>query len=451
MSARLRNIWESLGASYWFLPSIMAFMALVLGGIFVWLDAGPAAALLDGIGWYQKVQPDGAHQVLSTIAGSMITVAGVTFSITIVAIAFAAQQYGPRLLTNFMSDRGNQVTLGTFIATFVYCLVVLRTIRGGDDDTFVPQMAVLFGLGLALCSIVVLIFFIHHVPESIHINNVAARVGKRLIEAIPEQFPKGIGDPAEPGAREPDVGTGCAILACDTGYIRSVNDEALMRVACKHDLVVQLHHRPGDFIHRGRVLVDAAPVASANEAAEALRSAYSVGAKRTPADDLDFLVSELVEIATRALSTGVNDPATAITCMDWLGAGASTFAQRQLPSPRRSDPQGVVRVIAQTDDFRRFADRAFGRLRQYVAGDTVACSHMLSVLAAVLRDCRTSEQQAACKEEAVRLIEAARAKLDPVERQSLTRQIHEMRADGTGLLANVIPEDEPLGQGRDGS
>ncbi len=418
MKSRLRNIVESLGASYWFIPAIMAFSALVLGGVFVWLDVGPAAGLFDGIGWYQLVQPDGAQEVLSTIAGSMITVAGVTFSITIVAIAFAAQQYGPRLLTNFMSDRGNQVTLGTFIATFVYCLVVLRTIRGGEDGSFVPQLAVMFGLALGLCSIAVLIFFIHHVPESIHINNVAARVGKQLIATIPRQFPEAIGDPADQAGDEPAETPACPVAAAATGYIRSVDDEALMDAASEHDLIVRLNYRPGDFVHCGRPLMQAAPVARAEQAADALRAAYSIGVKRTPLDDLDFLVSELVEITARALSPGVNDPETAITCLDWLGAGASTFAQRQIPSPYRCDREGAVRVIACPDSFERFMARAFGRPRQYVAADVIACGHMLSVLATVSADCRTDEQREVCRQEARRLVEAARSKLDRAEVES---------------------------------
>lgn len=426
--SRLPNSWESLSASYWFVPSVMAVAALILGGVFVWLDAGPAAGLLDGIGWYQKVQPDGAHQVLSTIAGSMITVAGVTFSITIVAIAFAAAQYGPRLLSNFMSDRGNQFTLGTFIATFVYCLVVLRTIRGGDDDLFVPQLAVLFGLALALCSIGVLIYFIHHVPESIHINNVAARVGRRLLEAIPEQYPDGIGKPAEP-ARDAVTGEGCGISARQTGYIRSVDDEVLMRTACEHDLLVRLLLRPGDFVHRGRALMEAAPAVRAVAAEDALRSAYYIGAKRTPAGDLDFLASELVEIATRALSSGVNDPATAITCIDWIGAGASTLAQRQTPSARRADADGVVRVIACAEDFERFMARGFGRLRQYAAGDVVALQHLLAVLATVRADCRTAEQREVCTEEIVQLIDAACAKLTEADLRPLAREIEAFRVE----------------------
>ena len=180
MRLRLFHIAESVRSSYWFVPAVMAAGALVLGVAAVWLDAGPGTQWLDHLGWYQKAKPEAAREMLSAIAASMITVAGVVFSITIVAIAFAAGQYGPRVLTNFMSDRGNQTTLGTFIGTFVYSLVVLRTIHSGDT-AFVPQFAVLLGIFLALCSIAVLIFFVHHVPRSIHVNAVIGRIGEQLI------------------------------------------------------------------------------------------------------------------------------------------------------------------------------------------------------------------------------------------------------------------------------
>ncbi|WP_333981088.1 DUF2254 family protein [Sphingomonas aerolata] len=147
---------------------------------------------MDGYVWLYASRPDGARQVLSSVGGSMITVAGTVFSVTIAAVVYASGQYGPRLLTNFMRDRGNQVTLGTFIATFLYCLLVLRTIHSADESGgygFVPNLALLVGVLLALCSIAVLIYFIHHVPSKIHINSVIEDVGDRLLRGIDDRFP----------------------------------------------------------------------------------------------------------------------------------------------------------------------------------------------------------------------------------------------------------------------
>ncbi len=421
MRARLIKLMFDLRASYWFVPSIMALMAILLGAVMISLDASATAPLLDRLGWYQKAKPDGAREMLSTIAGSMITVAGVVFSITIVAIAYASSQYGPRILTNFMSDRGNQLTLGTFIATFVYCLVVLRTVRGGEAE-FVPQFAVLIGLLLALASIAVLIFFIHHIPRSIHINTVAAEIGKQLLHFIDERFPA-LGEDPPKGDRAPGReqigeqalarGRGVArIPSTDTGYIEAVDDATLMHKASGRDLILQLHHQPGDFVFGGQLLVSAWPQESVDEETrDALRSSYSIGNKRTPAQDFFFLVDELVEIAARALSTGVNDPYTAVTCLDWLTAAAAKLGGRPIPSPRQVDREGVVRLIAEPDSFAGFIERGFGRMRPYVARDMTAAAHAFDSLAAIGVQCDRAEVQLALRKEAARLLAMAEQEL----------------------------------------
>lgn len=416
---------EAVRASYWFLPSLMSGAALLLGIVMVWLDSGVAEGLLSGIGWYQSVKPDGAHEVLSTIAGSMITVAGVVFSITIVALAYAASQYGPRVLSNFMEDRGNQVTLGTFLATFVYGLVVLRTIRGGDEE-FVPQLAVMVGLLFAFASIGVLIYFIHHVPQSIHINNVVAHIGRQLLDGVDRRFPAFIGDPPNPAEevknpsceavaalKREDRPDGVAAVTFEqTGYIQAVDDEALMKTARDHDIVVRLNYRPGDYVHRGRELATVWPAERLTDrAARQLRASHAIGARRTSFGDLNFPIDELVEIAARALSTGVNDPSTAVTATDWAGAGLSDIARRRMPSPERVDEDGTVRVIAHPDSFADYVERAFGRMRQYAAGDMIAARHVIDTMAEVAGACVARDQLRALVDEADRLVALAEEQL----------------------------------------
>ena len=418
MNRSLPRLIDELRSSYWFLPSLMALAAIGLGALMVWLDSGPGEGLLDGLGWYQKAKPDGAHQVLSTIAGSMITVAGVVFSITIVAIAYAASQYGPRVLTNFMSDRGNQATLGTFIATFVYCLVVLRTIRGGEGE-FVPQLAVMTGLVLALCSIAVLIFFIHHVPRSIHINNVVARIGKQLIRSVDERFPAQVGEEGAKHRREPPdakaaeraFAQGSAVTVIEApanGYIEAVDDDRLMAVAADRGVVLKLHHNPGNYLFAGQPLVSAWPSGKLGEEVSSdVADAYEIGANRTPSQDMMFLVDELVEIAARALSSGVNDPYTAMTCLDWVGAAAAQLGDRRIPDKHRVDDDGKLRIIALPETFEGFVGRSFGRMRQYLAHDMNASIHALEVLAALAERLKGSARLDALAKEAERLMELA--------------------------------------------
>jgi uncharacterized membrane protein len=330
------------------------------------------------------------------------------FSVTIAAVVYGSGQYGPRILSNFMSDRGNQVTLGTFIATFVYCLLILRTIRSAEEagaqGGFVPNLALLVGVALALCSIAVLIFFIHHVPRQLHINRVVEDVGDRLLAGIGRRYPRFIGAPAPrqaedeaapsmPAAFRPDASAADAaaralIAAPSTGYLQVVEDEALMAFARDHDLVLRLQHQPGDFIQEGRTIVEAWPPERYDAACAAtVTQAFAVGSRRTALQDLRFLIDDLVEIAGRALSPGVNDPFTALTCLDWLGAACSDLARRQLPSPLRVDADGALRVITHPVSFETYMERGFGALAQYCAGDMIAALGFIRALGAVSLGC----------------------------------------------------------------
>jgi uncharacterized membrane protein len=426
MHPRVLKLLEDIRSSYWFVPALMAFAALILGATIVYVDAEIGSDWLDGLSWYQSNKPDGAQEVLSTIAGSAITVAGVVFSITIVSVSFAASQYGPRVLTNFMADRGNQVTLGTFTATFLYCLIVLRTIRGGDEGDFVPDLAIIVALLLALCSIAVLIFFIHHVPRSIHVNSVVAGIGRQLIASFEKRFPEFVGREAAARHLEeitvptalrfgpPDSPDAAPIRSRETGYIEAINDERLMELASRSKLVLRLRYQPGDYIHAGRTIALAWPPEQlSDELIQGLQGTFVVGSRRTPLQDDRFLVDELVEIGTRALSPGVNDPFTAITCLDWLGAALSEAARRKLPSPYRLDDENALRVIADPVTFAGYLARALGQFRQYIATDKNACRHAFLTIERVADACVSAEQIAALEAEADALRTAAEEALDP--------------------------------------
>ncbi|WP_246449260.1 DUF2254 domain-containing protein [Sphingomonas sabuli] len=423
MRLPILQFWRAVRWSYWFVPSLMAIGAILLGATAIWLDTTPAGELFEKLSWYQKSKPEGARSVLSAIAGSMITVAGVVFSITIVAISYAATQYGPRILTNFMSDRGNQVTLGTFIATFLYSLMVLRTIYDGDT-IFVPQLAVFLAMVFAACSIAVLIYFVHHVPESIHVNHVAARIGRRLVRAMGKTFPAGSDHlPDDDDKPLPDfdseierfLGRGddvAAVRAQESGYIQAMDIDELVETACRHDLVVCLLRTPGDFVYSGRPYALAAPADRVSEDADrALRHCYSVGNLRTPFQDLHFLIDELVDIAARAMSSGVNDPFTARTCIDWLAAGAAEMAGREAASRYRLDAEGVLRVIMPEVTFGDVMQRGFGAVRSYVAHDLIAADHTIVMLASLSGRCRTGDQLQCVRYQVDGLMELAKDKL----------------------------------------
>lgn len=443
MSGGLRSILLAVRSSYWFVPSLMALVAMLLGAGMVWLDVRLGIEWLGGISWYQQIGADGAREVLSTIAGSMITVAGVVFSITIVALSYASSQYGPRVLTNFMTDRGNTVTLGTFIATFLYSLVVLRTIHGGNEG-FVPQLSVIGALLLAICSIVVLIYFIHHASQEIHINHVVARIGEQLVADAGRRFPALIGEEPEQDAKPcwPPARSWSMVQSAATGYLQSIDEDALMRLAVRHDLLIRLRYRPGDFAMAGRGLADVTPAERLDDdVADALRECFTTGKKRTPENDIMFLVSELVEIAARALSPGVNDPMTAVTCLDWLGAGATEFARRQLPHPVRVDGAGTPRVLALPANFAHFVESSFGRLRHYVAPDMIVGLHFLRVMGEVGAACRREHQTHLLRSQTAQFADLAAEKLSGEDRKAVLARAAELR-DLLARNPEEIDEDQ---------
>lgn len=419
MRARFFQYLEAIRSSYWFIPSLMALGAIGMALGMPYLDGRIGQEWLDAIGWLYANKPDGARTLLSTVAGSMIGVAGVTFSITIASVVYASSQYGPRLLTNFMRDKGNQVTLGTFIATFIYCVLVLRTIRNADEPigtegtpgaevigAFVPHASILLALFFALASIGVFIYFIHHIPDSIHVSNVIAGIGRDLNTRIEQIFPEQMGDPfeeVEDVAHLPDgfAADAEAIETLESGYIQNMDEKGLIALAARHDLIIRMEYRPGDFVVKNKALVRAWPADHVDEDVEAeLRGTFALGRQRTQAQDLMFLVNELVEIAARALSPGINDPFTAISCMDWLGSAIGNLAVREIPSAYRYDGEGTLRVVTRPITFEAFADAILDQLRPYVSADRNAALHMYKMLAEVAPVVQCAQHEAALREQA---------------------------------------------------
>ncbi|HUF12352.1 MAG TPA: DUF2254 domain-containing protein [Longimicrobiales bacterium] len=382
----LRASWDALSATYWFVPSVMVAGALALSAGMVQLDRATGAPLLDRLSWAYTGGPEGARAVLSTIAASMITVAGVTFSITIVALTLASQQFGPRLLRNFLRDRGNQIVLGTFVSTFVYCLMVLRTVRGGEGSEFVPNLSVSTGVLLALFSLGVLIYFIHHVSVSIQASQIIANVADDLEEVIDDMFPQRIGEGERPAPAEPPSAgddTSEPVPSRSSGYVQAIDGARLMEAAVARDLVVRIEARPGTFVREGSTLLRVSGGRTADDRSDALRGAFVIGADRTGTQDVLFFVEQLVELALRALSPGVNDPGTAQMCLDRLEQTLCRFASRVWPSPLRFDDAGALRVIAEPVAFEEVARAAFDEIGRHGRHSVVVTCHLLRVIASV--------------------------------------------------------------------
>jgi len=404
MVTKFINLWFRLRASLWFVPSLMVIGSMVLSFLAIFADETLQLVWLQDSQSVYSGGAEGARAVLATIAGSMISVAGLTFSITIVTLTLASSQFGPRLLRNFMRDLGNQIVLGTFIATFVYCLLVLRRVTDTSDGQFVPHVSITIGIVLALVSLGVLIYFIHHTSVSIQANTVIAAVSEDLHHAIERLFPERMGergqDPTETldnmGLEPGTAPYGEPILAQASGYIQVIDGDHLMQLAMQHDVILRLEHKPGDFAIEGCPLAILWPAVKADDAlAASLNRGFVLGSERTYAQDVGFAIDQLVEIACRALSPGINDPFTAVACVDRIGVALCQLAERVMPSSYRYDADARLRVIAPTMTFLDISDKAITPIRQYCRTSIIVTLRLLEIIALVASHVHREEDRQA--------------------------------------------------------
>ncbi len=418
MTIRLMRIaWGSIREGFWFVPSTMAVVAILASLASVQLDKAIGGGSIAESTWGYSGGPEGARLILSTIAGSMITVAGVSFSITVASLALASSQFGPRLLRNFVRDLGNQVVLGTFIATFVYCLLVLRTVRGPGDTTFVPYISLTIGLLLATASLGVLIYFVHHVSFSIQATTIIATAGDDLDHGISRLFPDGAGGGNDEATSVPHIPDDASVVAAPrSGYVQSIDLQRLMRLATKHDLLIYVALHPGGFVTRGdRLAGVSGNVDAARKIGDELAQSFLLGDRRTPLQDIEYSVDQLVEVAVRALSPGINDPFTALGCIDRLGAALVRLVQCEFPSPYRYDDAGQLRVVARPIRFGGMLDSAFNQIRQYGRSSAAVTMRLMETLAVIAEHTADEERLGQIRRQAMMIERGSRAGLGEPE------------------------------------
>lgn len=398
----ISSTWDRLHSSFWFLPSVMAICAMAAAVLLIWLDVVEAEKLGWIDEWTYAFGPESARAILSAIAGSMITVAGVTFSMTMLTLQLASSQFGPRMLRNFMRDRGNQIVLGTFLSTFVYCLLVLASVRGSGSSVFVPVIAVSFGMILAVASLATLIYFIHHIATSIRIETILAKLSVEACETVERVFPEH-GHAAAPIPERPMAEVlppvfdddSRSVVASVGGYIQSIDLDRLLHVASENDIVVRVVGRIGIFVPVSGSLVVAFPYGHVTDAvADDLSNAFSLGQERTPDHDIEFSLRRIVEIAQRALSPGVNDPTTALYCLDRLGQVLGIVAGRHFPSGQILDQDMKLRVVFDPATFAELACSTFSAIARYGFGDADLVARLLDVMERCSRAAPTSDREA---------------------------------------------------------
>jgi uncharacterized membrane protein len=414
-NTRILTFWQQTQGTYWFVPALMVVMSMLLAMITVEFDRNLSPNALAGLPLIFTGGADSAHTMLSTIAGSMITVAGVTFSITIAALSQASLQLGPRLLVNFLRDRGNQVVLGTFVATFMYCLLVLRTVFSTEFGVFVPQVSITICLGLAVASVGVLIYFIHHVATLMQAEHVIASVGGDLRRSIERLFPDTTLATLYEHAprRDADVPAAFAeqsayIVALLSGYLQAVDYKLLMATAHEHDVLMKLFHHPGEFVAEGSEIALVFPPERISDSFQrAANQAIILGNRRIPLQDIEFAVNQLVEIALRAISAAINDPFTAMACLDQLSSALAELAERTIPSGYYYDEAGKLRIISDIVTFADIMDTAFNQIRQHSRTNVAVTIRLLEALTIIAARAHTPQQRNAIARHAQMVNEAS--------------------------------------------
>jgi uncharacterized membrane protein len=410
----LTSAWrrEALRTNLWLVPAVEIVLAAALFAGTYALDRAAYHGSLHFPSFVISGTPDAAREILTAIAAAVITVVTLVFSITIVTLTLASTQFGPRMLRNFIRDWITQLTLGSFVATFVYAILALVSVGAGSNGDFVPHLSITVTMLLVVLDVALLVVFIDHIARLIQLPQVIASIAGDLSRAIEAE-------PAPPAAGSPVAGPSLeemllrleddsgVVRAPGSGYLQYVSMSTLIDLSRRSDAVIRLLHRPGHFVVEGEPLANVWPAAAAPEVARALGGAHATGPHRTLTQDLAFAVDQLVEIAIRSLSSAVNDTFTALACVDWLGDGLGKLADRWRPVAVHRDEAGHVRVITTPISFRRLVERAHEKIRQGSRAMPAVMIRQLDALAKVMAHTSSSEQREVLLEQAALILRSS--------------------------------------------
>lgn len=391
------KLWDSLRSSFWFVPIVMILATLGLAATTIATDR---AAQIEAVSVFGAVFSKGTSSsgtMLSAIATSILTVAGSIFSIVIIALQLASGQFGPRMLRNLMNDHTSQVTIGACSSTFIYALVILWAIEDSKDLNFTPQISVAVGLLLAIITTVVLVYFVHHIASAIHVDNLIAKIGHESTNTLDQV----LSDPVNSGTTqqiyeisadfEKDANI---VFAQHSGYLQQIDTQRLSAIATQHNLIIKVIHRPGQFVvQRSAIAYVSAKQPLSKALTQHIQKAFSYGNQRKPNYDIEFTLKQLVEIAIRAISPAVNDPFTAIRCIDRLSVSLCHALQKTEQSAYVFDLSGALRLIVNPVTFEQMTKDAFDQIRQYGKSDVVVTLRLLEAIETIAAYARTDKNK----------------------------------------------------------
>lgn len=372
------GLWIQLKSSLWFIPAICVLFSAGLAVGLVQLDATLGLKFTGLSPQFFGLGADGSRSILATIAQSVVTIAGVSFSITIVALSLAANQYTPRVLRNYMRDHGNQVVLGGLVGIFTYCIIVLRTIQGGEES-FVPAVSVIVALAFSIIAIGLFVYFVHHVATSIQAASIISSIAVETQEVVRKMFPREA-EQGPPGTDSPEDNAGCVIEASKSGYLQTIEVDALSALAEKEGVLFKLVASVGDFVlHSSPLLKGSWRIQPHRDLVTKVQRCFNIQPYRTIEQDPAFGMRQIVDVAVKALSPGINDPTTAITCLNYLGSILNIIIERQTPSPCRFS-RGKLCLVMRPPTFDSLVDLAFSEIRQNCRAQPVVFRAMFEVI-----------------------------------------------------------------------
>ncbi len=420
---------EALRTNLWLVPVVETVAAAVLFAATYAVDRSAYDGLITLPTWVLSGTADVARVLLATVAAAIITVVGIVFSITIVALTLASTQFGPRMLRNFVRDPGTQIALGTFVASFSYAIIALVSVGGGPHGDFVPHLSITVTLLLTLLDVAVLIYFLNHIATMIQLPVVIANIATTLVDevtAMENSDVFGVGAARGPSHEElltRLADQGAPIRTPRSGYLQVIRHDVLVKIASKSNAVVQLPHRPGHFMVAGQVIARVWPPEAAAQVAEQLALGHVAGAYRTLPQDVSFGFDQLVEIALRALSPAVNDTFTGMTCVDWIADCLCRIAPVWHPHRIRRDADGDIRVIAFQPSFERLVERTFDTIRQAAIGMPAIMIRQLEAIAKIIEQVPDRKRRTALIRQAEAIQRSNLATVpDPSDREDVTRR-----------------------------
>ncbi len=379
-----RYQWDRLKVSFWFAPVVMSLAAVLLAWAMFWVDNRIPNEILQESRLVLAGGPAEIRTILIGMAGTILATAGVVFTLLTLPLSTVAAQYGSRLLRVFLGDRTTQLVLAMFVATFVYCLAAALTIPPAEVEPEGPQVTATVGLLLMLASFSSLILLVQHISTMLQAPNIAAAAGAELRSVVRAEMPEEIRSDRGSGREAAEAlveNDGYALRVRSTGYIQFIDPEYLLTVAREHDLVIRLLRKPGSLVWREARVALVWPAARVNEELDQqIRNAFRIGNGRTPTQDVAYAVNQLVEMAVRAMSPAINDPFTAMTCLDHLGEGLALFIKQGEKNPYYYDLDNQLRLILEPVTFTELLDGAFDMLRHASCDNASVLQRMLEVI-----------------------------------------------------------------------